>query len=175
MASLETQFQNVIKKVRQEAKVKMEAKMERAANKIASNIAKYKDYNDVTGNLYKSTAVGVFNDGTLMSIHHAPGPSPTRPTLAAGERYNLDKYYSGHPVHLLGRPFKGKVGVGGERGEYKGEEKLFDSDGEHGRGDLTWQLKIVAGVDYADYVQTVRGHDVITSLREYAARYFKTM
>ena len=33
----------------------------------------------------------------------------------------------------------------------------------------------VAAVDYAQFVETKRGHDVITSLREYMVRYFRKM
>lgn len=175
MASLETQFVNIIKKIRQEARMKMLAKMERAAEETVSQVSKYKEYQDVTGNLYKSTAVGVYCDGVLESIHHTPGPDPTRLTLAAGERYELENYYDGTPVRLKGRPYRGEIGGGREAGVYKGEEKLFDSDGVHGRGDLTWQMKVVAGVEYANYVETVKKHDVITGIRDYLTRYFKRM
>ena len=34
-------------------------------------------------------------------------------------------------------------------------------------------MLLVAGVDYAKYVEVKRGHDVISSLREYLIRYFK--
>lgn len=174
MASLETQFQNIIKKVRQESVTKMQSKMERAANKVVNNAAKYKDFHDVTGNLYKSIAAGTFYKGTLMTIHHTPGPSPTRPTLAKGERYDQTTYYDGQTVTQLGRPYRGETGAGGQRGEEKAEEALFDNDSDHSTG-LTWQLKVVAGVDYAQYVETMKKHDVLTSLRDYMARYFKKM
>ena len=36
-------------------------------------------------------------------------------------------------------------------------------------------MLLVAGVDYAKFVEVKRGHDVITSLREYLVRYFRTM
>lgn len=176
MPSLESQFQNIQKKIRQEAVTKMQAKMERAATKTMSKAKEMKDFHDVTGNLYKSIAAGTFYNGTLMSIHHTPGPNPTRPTLAKGEKYDLERYYSGTPVTQLGRPFRGKTGAGGENGVEKSEEVLFENDGlSRGRADLTWQLKIVAGVDYAKYVEAIDKHDVLTSLREYLARYYKRM
>ncbi len=152
----------------------MQSKMERAADNVVKSASKYKDFHDVTGNLYKSIAAGTFYKGTLMTIHHVPGASPTRPTLAKGERYNQDTYYSGQSVTQLGRPYRGETGTGGERGEEKGEEALFDNDRSRSTG-LTWQLKVVAGVSYAQYVETMKKHDVLTSLRDYMARYFKRM
>lgn len=176
MASLETQFQNIQKKIRQEAVTKMQAKMERAANNAMKRAKELKDFHDVTGNLYKSIAAGTFYNGTLMTIHHTPGANPTRPTLAKGEKYDLDTYYGGQDVKQLGRPFRGKTGAGGESGVEKSEEVLFESDGlTRGHGDMTWQLKVVAGVDYAQYVETVGKHDVLTNMREYLARYYKKM
>lgn len=174
MGSLETQFQNIIKKVRQESVTKMQSKMERAAEKVVQNASRYRDFHDVTGNLYKSIAAGTYYKGTLMTIHHTPGPSPTRATLAKGERYNLESYYGGQSVTQLGRPYRGETGAGGERGEEKAEELLFDSSGDRSTG-TTWQLKVVAAVSYAKYVETAKQHDVITGLRDYMARYFKKM
>ena len=34
-------------------------------------------------------------------------------------------------------------------------------------------MLLVAGVDYARFVEVKKGHDVITSLRDYLVRYFK--
>lgn len=177
MASLESQFININKKIRQELAVKMQAKMDRAAEKVASKVSRYKDYNDVTGNLYKSTAVGTYYKGKLINTYHVPGPSPTRKTLARGERYNLEAYYNGWDTHLLGRPFVGQLGKGGEDGESAGEKKLLDSDKRNylRKDDLTWQMKVVAGVEYASYVEKVKKHDVLTGIRQYIIRYFKTM
>ena len=84
MSSLSEQFLNVDKKIRQMAVQKRQKKMEHAAEMTMKAADKSRDYNDVTGNLYKSTAIGTYYNGSIQSIHYAPGPVPTRPTLAAG-------------------------------------------------------------------------------------------
>ena len=172
---------NVKKKIHQEAAVKMQQKMERAANKVIAKAESKRGFDHVTGNLWKSIAVGTFYKGTLMSIHHTPGPDPTRPTLAKGERYNLSHYY-GNPVPLdmMGsgkkkrKPFRGEYGKGGQDGESAAEDTLLSMELDD-MGLFTWCLAIVAGVDYANYVEKHRGHNVISSLGQYMSRYYRRM
>ena len=177
MASLSEQFMNIEKKIRQMAVVKMQQKMDHAAEMTMKAADKSRDYNDVTGNLYKSTAVGTYYNGSLQTIHYAPGPEPTRLTLAAGERYNLDRYYrSLFSFKDSGRkPYKGEFGEGGQNGPATAEDELLYR--EHGKGgsEDTWQMLLVAGVDYAKFVEVKKGHDVISSLRDYVVRYFRKM
>lgn len=178
MEDLAKQFEvNIVKKVRQMAVVKMQSKMDHAASLTMKAADKRRDFNDVTGNLYKSIAVGTFYKGALQTIHHTPGENPVRDTLAKGEVFNLDKYYgSPFPIKMSGRrPYRGEYGEGGQLGPSAAEDMLLAS--EHGmrRIDLTWQMKLVAAVSYANYVETKRGHDVITSLRDYMVRYFNKM
>lgn len=175
MSSIATQFIGVEKKIRQMLVVKMQVKMDRAAKTAMSSVDKYRDYDDVTGNLYKSTAAGTYYNGSLQSIHYAPGPDPTRPTLAKGERYNLDRYYrSPFSFKDSGRkPFKGQYGEGGEDGPSTAEDELLYHEHGKGRYDSTWEFLLVAGVDYAKFVEVKRKHDVISSLRDYIVRYFK--
>ena len=166
---------NVQKKIRQEAVVKMQSKMEHAAEMTVKNAKKYKGFDDVTGNLYKSIAVGTYYQGALQSEHFAPGSEPTRPTLAKGETYNLSNYYE-NPVPLKmmkRRPFKGRVGEGGENGRESAEDALLSLEFSSNRS--TWQLILVAGVSYANFVEKVFKHNVITELGQYMARYFKKM
>ena len=172
---------NVKKKIHQEAAVKMQQKMERAASKVIAKAESERGFDHVTGNLWKSIAVGTFYKGTLMSIHHTPGPDPTRPTLAKGERYNLSHYY-GNPVPLdmMGsgkkkrKPFRGEYGKGGQDGESAAEDTLLSMELDD-MGLFTWRLAIVAGVDYANYVEKHRGHNVISSLGQYMSRYYRNM
>lgn len=175
MGSLADQFVEIEKKIRQMAVAKMQQKMDHAAEMTMKAADESRDYNDVTGNLYKSTAIGTYYKGSLQSIHYAPGPEPTRPTLAEGERYNLDRYYrSSFSFKDSGRrPYKGEYGEGGQNGPATAEDELFYN--EHGKGkyDSTWQMLLVAGVDYARFVEAKKGHDVITSLRDYLVRDFK--
>ncbi len=177
MVDVENFLMNVNKKVRQLARVKMQQKMDQAAEAVMSKADNYREFDDVTGNLYKSIGIGTFYKGALQSIHGAPGPEPTRPTLAAGERYNLDRYYRANwsfSPWIKKRPFVGKVGEGGQNGPRALEDTLLSNeDNAGGKNGLTWQMSLVAGVDYANYVQTVRGHDVLTRLRDYLIRYFK--
>lgn len=174
MGELSSQFLNIEKRIRQMAVVKMQQKMDRAAEKTVRAADKRRDYNDVTGNLYKSTAVGTYYKGSLQSIHMAPGPEPTRLTLAKGERYNLDRYYrSSFSFKDSGRkPYKGQYGEGGQNGPATAEDALWYR--ENGKG-TTWQMLLVAGVDYAQFVEKKRNHDVISSLRDYMVRYFHKM
>lgn len=177
MAGLEGQFLNIQKKIRQIAVQKMQQKTDSAAEKAIKAADKLRDYDDVTGNLYRSTAIGTYYKGSLQSIHYTPGPEPTRLTLAAGERYNLDRYYrSSFSYKDSGRrAYRGQYGEGGESGLTAAEDALLYA--EHGKSNshMTWQMKVVAAVDYAQFVETKRGHDVITSLREYMVRYFRKM
>lgn len=177
MGSLASQFLNVQKKVRQMAVKKMQQKMDHAAEMTMRAADNLRDYNDVTGNLYRSTAIGTYYKGSLQSIHYTPGPEPTRLTLAAGERYNLDRYYrSSFSFKDSGRrPYRGEYGEGGQNGPSMAEDALLYM--EHGRSNYqaTWQMMLVAGVDYAKFVETKRKHDVITSLKEYMIRYFRKM
>lgn len=177
MASLVGQFIDVEKKIRQMAVNKMQQKMDHAAEMTMKAADKSRDYNDVTGNLYKSTAIGTYYNGSLQSIHYTPGPEPTRLTLAAGETYNLDKYYrSSFSFKDSGRkPYKGEYGEGGQNGPATAEDELLYREHNKGRYDATWQMLLVAGVDYAKFVEVKKGHDVIASLREYLVRYFRKM
>lgn len=168
---------DVIKKVRQETVVRMQRKMDHAAEMTMKAADRSRDYDDVTGNLYKSTAIGTYYKGSLQSIHYAPGPKPTRLTLAAGERYNLSKYYRSSFSIKNGkrRPYRGEYGEGGQDGPAAAEDILWYKEHNQGRYDMTWQMLLVAGVDYANFVETKRNHDVISSLRAYMVRYFQKM
>lgn len=173
---------NVEKKIHQEAAVKMQQKMERAAVKVIAKADSNRGFDHVTGNLWKSIAVGTFYKGELMSIHHTPGPDPTRPTLAKGEKYNLSHYY-GNPVPLdmmrsgkkKRKPFRGEYGEGGQDGERAAEDALLSMEFDGLMRLFTWRIAIVAGVDYANYVEKHRGHNVISSLGQYMSRYYRRM
>lgn len=173
MTGLEGQFLNVAKKVRQEAIGKMMRKMERAAeNTMKAAPRLHGEYHDVTGNLYKSIAAGVYYKGTLQTVHKTPGADPKIPSLSKGIRYPYDTYYDGSPVE--GRPYRGEYGKGGQWGPDAGEDLLYDFTPK-GAGAMAWQMRLVAGVDYANYVQTKKGLDVMTRLREYMIRYYHKM
>lgn len=177
MVSVDEFMMNVTKRIRQEARVKMQQKMDSAASRTMAKADDARSFDDVTGNLYKSIGIGTYYNGALQSVHRAPGPEPTRPTLAKGETYDLPRYYrsSWDIKWMRKRPFKGKVGEGGQNGPDTIEDTLLYNEHGKGRGDSTWQMSLIAGVDYAQFVQTVRKHDVISKLRDYLTRYFKNM
>lgn len=177
MSNLDEFMMNVTKRVRQEARAKMQQKMEAAAEATLAKADKHRGFDDVTGNLYKSIAIGTYYNGELQTIHHTPGPEPTRPTLAAGETYDQPRYYRGtmDVKWMKGKPFKGKYGEGGQNGPATAEDALLYQEHSKGRGNATWQMSLIAGVDYANYVQTVRKHDVLTELREIMVRNFKRL
>ena len=178
MEDLAKQFEvNIAKKIRQLAVQKMQQKMEHAAEMTMKAADKSRDFNDVTGNLYKSIGIGTYYKGNLQSIHLTPGANPTRATLAKGERYNLDKYY-GSPFSFKDsgrKPYVGQYGEGGQNGPNAAEDLLLYNEHKMRSVDSTWQMFLVAGVNYANFVETKRGHDVITSLKDYLIRYFKIM
>lgn len=177
MSSVDDFMMNVNKRIRQEARVKMQQKMDAAASRTMAKADDARSFDDVTGNLYKSIGIGTYYNGELQSIHLAPGPEPTRPTLAKGETYNLPRYYRAPWTikEMHKKPYKGKFGEGGQNGPATAEDVLLYNEHTQRSTDLTWQMSLIAGVDYAEFVQTVRKHDVISKLRDYLIRYFKSM
>lgn len=156
---------------------KMQKKMDHAASMTMKVADKLATFDDVTGNLYKSIGAGTYYKGELQSIHLTPGPPPLRPTLAKGEPFNLDKYYdSPFSFKDSGREaFVGQYGEGGQIGPRAAEDLLFSIEHSMRATDSAWQIYLVAGVSYANFVEVKRKHDVITSLRDYLVRHFKTM
>lgn len=167
----------VEKKVRQMARQKMNGRMAHAAEMTVSRASKYAGFNDVTGNLIKSIAVGAYYKRGLLDIFHTPGPEPLRPTLRKGERFDLTHYY-GNPVAIKDtgkKPYKGEYGAGGQLGPDAAEDALYAAGFNIKSRELTWQMILVAGVSYANYVETKKKHDVISGLRDYMVRYFSKM
>lgn len=169
--------QRIVKKINNETYERMLQKMERAAGKIASNVGKYVKFYDITGNLFNSIAVGVYYKSKLVSIVHADGgKAPTRDTLAKGEKYNLPYYYSGAPscyVELSkNRSFVGRVGFGGQTPQSTDNLLRFSLNPAKNN---SWTLIVATGLEYASYVETKNGHDVLMGLRGYVERYFRSM
>ncbi len=176
--SLELQFtHDVRKKIQGMCKQKMDAKMLHAAKKTMQAADRLTTFHDVTGNLWKSIAAGVYYKGELHEIVGTKGPDPTRLTLEAGERYDLPRYYgrngSGQQVR---KPYTGEYGDGDEDGASAAEDLLYSIEGQYRKNrNFVWQLNVVAGVSYAGYVEREHGCDVLSSLRNYLWRYFRTM
>lgn len=171
MASLAEQFalmaKDVLGRQTSESIIK---KLSAVARDMVSVYASTKDYHDVTGNLLNSFAVGIYHRGKLVNVVDADDigrEPPTRPSLAKGEQYNLQTYYSGQPsTHVMpdgktvARPYRGEYGSGGKNGVDVARRSLL---GRHPSG--TYALIAVVAMEYAKYVQNKRNHDVLTSLR----------
>lgn len=141
------------------------------AYEMVSIYASTKDYHDVTGNLLNSFAVGIYHRGKLVKIVDANDVGrepPTRLSLAKGERYSLPVYYSGQPaVHVMpngksvSKPYKGEYGSGGKSGVSVARRSLAQRHPVS-----TYALIAVVAMEYAEFVQNKRNHDVLTSLRD---------
>lgn len=178
--SIATEFnQKVIRGSRRIITARMNRMMANACENIMSSnvvtsLRENQVFYNVTGNLYKSIAAGAYYRGELINIATSPGKSPTRPTLKAGERYDLPQYYGGNKVgkKRAYRAPSDSPSMGGENGERAGEDALewFSAPRSY-----TWMLRVVAGVNYASYVENVTGHDFMTNIREYVRRYYRRL
>lgn len=178
MESLEMQFsKDIRKKIQSMCKQKMDAKMLRAAKTTMKAADRLTTFHDVTGNLWKSIGAGVYYKGELHSIVGAKGPEPTRPSLEEGERYDLPRYYGRHgDGQKVRKAYVGEYGYGDEDGASAAEDLLYSLEGQYNKNrNFAWQLKIVAGVSYAGYVEVEHGCDVLSSLNTYLWRYFRTI
>jgi len=155
----------------------MDAKMLRVAKTTMKAADRLTTFHDMTGNLWKSIAAGVYYKGKLHSIVGTKGPEPTRPSLEAGERYDLPKYYSRYVSgRNVRKGYVGEYGHGGEDGASVAKKLLRSLEGQYNKNrNFAWQLKVVAGVSYAGYVEVEHGCDVLSSLNTYLCRYFRTI
>lgn len=172
MASLAEQFairaKDVLGKKQVESIIR---KLTAVARDMVSVYANTKDYHDVTGNLLNSFAVGVYHKGKLVNVVDANDVGrepPTRPSLAKGERYDLEVYYSGKPARhvsqdgkTVAKPYVGEYGSGGKSGVNVARNSLTQR-----HPGSTYALIAVVAMEYAKYVQNKRNHDVLTSLRD---------
>lgn len=179
MANIATEFnQKVARGARRIITERMNAMMVNAANNIMNSQPVQRLHNNevfynVTGNLYKSIASGAFYRGELIYMAGAPGEPPTRRTLKAGEVYDKPVYYSGREVGKRRyRAPKNSPSRGGQYGPDMAERTL---DVIFTPRSYTWMLRVVAGVDYASYVQNVSRRDFMTDIREYVRRYYKRL
>lgn len=143
--------------------------MRNTAIQLLHAVSETKQFHDVTGNLLNSIAVGIYYKGKLEEIVDAETIGrrpPTRLSLAKGERYDQDYYYSGKPaVHMangtLTRPFVGKVGSGGQDGVSAARRSLRQ---RHSKAD--YEMIVVAPMQYAKYVERLKNHNVLSGLRD---------
>lgn len=172
MMDLAHQFDTIIKKkIQNLATEKMEAKVLRAAKEVVAHEEKKLPFDNVTGNLRKSIAAGAYSHGNFIGMASMGGDNPTRPTLRAGEKYDLDTYYDGTMVWQHKRPYrapKNSPSRGGQYGQLEAQNALvygYPVDAAYG-------IRVIAAVDYAEYVTVKKGVDFIADMRDYLKRYF---
>lgn len=117
----------------------------------------------ITGNLHKSIAVGIYYKGALVDIVYMKGDEPTMRSLAEGQPYPYDKPYYGGKYHQ--GTYVGEVGKGGKDGQEEANAFLHDYSPENKSG---FSLVVVAGMEYAEFVEMKRGHDVLSNLVDQA-------
>lgn len=165
----ESFIQNISKEIGRRTKKRCVAIMRNTAIQLLQAVSETKQFHDVTGNLLNSIAVGIYYKGHLEKIVDATDigrKPPTRLSLAKGEKYDLDYYYSGKPAkHMangtMTRPFEGKVGSGGQDGVSAAHRSLRQ---RHGKAD--YEMIVVAPMQYARYVERLKNHNVLSGLRD---------
>ena len=118
----------------------------------------------ITGNLHKSLAVGIYYNGTLEDIVYMKGDKPTMLSLAEGQPYPYNKPYYGGKHHK--GTYVGEIGEGGKDGVKEANDFLHGFDPENKNG---FSLVVVAGMEYAEFVETKRNHDVLSNLADQAS------
>lgn len=144
--------------------------MDSAAREMLHEVTNTRQFHDVTGNLLNSIAVGIYYERKLVEIVDSDTisrKSPTRRSLAKGESYDMDTYYSGIPaIHTTSkgaktRPFTGKVGSGGQDGVSAARNSLYQR-----KPDKKYAFIVVAPMQYARYVENLKSHNVLSALRD---------
>lgn len=165
----ESFIQNISKEIGRRTKKRCVDIMYNTAIQLLHSVSETKQFHDVTGNLLNSIAVGIYYKGHLERIVDATDIGrrpPTRLSLAKGEKYDLDFYYSGKPAqHMangtMARPFVGKVGSGGQDGVSAAHRSLRQRQGK-----ADYELIVVAPMQYAKYVERLKNHNVLSGLRD---------
>lgn len=168
----------MFRNVKEYTKEQMMQNMFYMACEMLSTAYSTKDFISVTGNLINSFAVGIYYKGELQQIVSASNmgiASARRRSLRKGEVYPVAEWYD--PVEpyagTKGTPaYKGEVGSGGAAGREAAIKKLHAT---HPWKRDTYAVIMVAPMEYADYVQTTHGHDVLTGVRDAMPVICKTM
>lgn len=122
-------------------------------------------FHDVTGNLRNSLAVAVFNNGKLQGFYssaQALNHAPTRVTLKQGQRYDLDYYWGGEAVDSFGKPYRAPAG---DR-SYLAPQEAQDFFTNKIPSQNGWCYVIVSAVDYAKYLESRDGVNILTQLHD---------
>ena len=160
--SIDKQFDEIVKKKMMAiAKERLDKICVSAAKAYMEEIDIERGFFDVTGNLYQSFAVGIYYDSVLKGVVRVDGKDPLMPSLAEGQVFPFRLYYSGEAVSE--RPYIGETGEGYQWGPEESEEFLKDYKPANKKG---FSLVVVAGMDYAEFVESKANHDVLSKLRD---------
>lgn len=152
MASLESQYKALKVNLQHQIDAQLSKLLIEYAYALLYSAMHYKGYDDVTGNLREGITVGVYKNGSLYHQCQDDGKSPTRLTLAKGERYDLPRYWDGRD----NKGFYGEVGEGGQSGPQEGKKfvKSYSINSQ-------WGVVMVAPVEYASHVEEAWGMNVL--------------
>lgn len=168
---VESQMNRIIANMRKRVDEVAEAELPKAMRDIINiGLNEMAGFANVTGNTRNSLAVALFHDGNFKgfytsydALHHAP----TRVTLRKGEAYDLDYYWDGTPVDSLGSPYVGETGDRNYWAQDEAQDFLEDKIPTRNG----WCYVIVAAVDYAKYLESKDGVNVLTRMHdEFEAR-----
>lgn len=170
-SQVESQMNRIIGNMRKRVNEVAEEQLPKAMLHIINiGLDEMEGFANVTGNTRNSLAVALFHDGNFKgffssynALHHAP----TRVTLKKGEVYDLDYYWDGTSVESLGKPY---VSPTGEK-NYWAQEEAQDFLEDKIPTRKGWCYVIVAAVDYAKYLESRDGVNVLTRMHdEFEAR-----
>lgn len=160
-SGLDKQFKAIIGNLKSFVYKELSRLMRTGAIELLDLESDIEGFYSITGNLHKSLAVGIYYDGALVDIVYMKGDEPTMRSLAEGQPYPYDKPYYGGKYHK--GTYVGEVGEGGKDGAEEASAFLHDFNPENKKG---FSLVVVAGMEYAEFVQFKRGHDVLSNLMD---------
>lgn len=139
-AQFEHQIRTRVEKITYE---KTLALMQEFAHRIVNYFKENRQFCNITGNAYTSFYSAVYYKGKLKyMVRAAKGEkTPTRVTLAEGEKYNLPYFYDGHKND----GYKGKKGGGHQWGP----NLVYGRIGKDKPSGKDWAIVAVCPVEYA--------------------------
>ncbi|MBO4786951.1 MAG: HK97 gp10 family phage protein [Prevotella sp.] len=155
-------IENMKKRMDEEAKQILKGGCRFIVNVV---LAEMDGFQNVTGNMRNSIAVGLFYDRQLQfvafsfdTLHHMP----TRATLRSGETYDLDTYWDGTPV--TGRPYTAPDDSNANESFWSMAEALefIQSVAPLQKG---FSYVVVSAVDYAKYLEARDGTNILEQTR----------
>lgn len=171
-------FKRMFRNMRDYTKETMLQNMFYMACEMLRTAYETKDFISVTGNLINSFAVGIYYKGELQQMVTADNMNiapAKRKSLRKGEVYPVSKWYDPtEPYYGTNKTpaYKGEIGVGRVSGREAAIKKLREI---HPWKRDTYAVIMVAPMAYADFVQNVHEHNVLTGVRDAMPVLTKTM